>query len=261
MDAFNAIDWQQPWYKPWADVGQEVTKVVVCANGVGQRASLPVYAALNHVAQARQIACPRFMPQASLTQGQAYESHVSAHWECPTRDNLHDFFNGLCWLKFPQTKARLNQLQTEQIQRDGVQARRGPVRDAITLMDESAALLSAPEPLWQALIAKDWQSLFIALRPLWADATLLLLGHASLERLVSPRKPMVSHVYRAKLAINFGEMSMPELDHAVALDLDANHLRGKPFAPLPLMGVPGWCAANAAPSFYDDTHVFRVPTS
>ena len=218
---------------------------------------VPVHAALNQVAKSRQISCPNFVQQSALAPGLAYESHVAAHWECPTRDGLHDFFNGLCWLKFPQTKARLNVLQSEQIQRDGITARRGPVRDAITLLDESAALLSAPEPLWQALCAKDWQSLFITLRPLWADASLLLFGHASLERLVSPRKPMVSHVYRAKSAINFNAMTGQKLDRTLADDLDAAHLMKKPFAPLPLMGVPGWCADNEAPAFYEDRSVFR----
>ena len=42
--------------------------------------------------------------------------------------------------------------------------------------------------------------------------------------------------------------------------LDAAHLASKPFAPLPLMGVPGWCADNANPAFYADAAVFR-PTN
>lgn len=257
MDLLSQIDWQQPWYTPWADVGRNVAN----AMSGGLSDGVPVFAALNRVAQVRQVACPQFVPQSVLEAGRAYESHVAAHWQCPTRDNLHDYFNGLCWLQFPQTKARLNQLQSAQIQRDGVQSRRGPVRDAITLLDESAALLSAPEPLWQALIAKDWHQLFITLRPLWADVRLILFGHASLERLISPRKPMVSHVYRAQHAINFESMSIADLDHALAKDLSSTHLASKPFAPLPLMGVPGWCAANSDAAFYTDAQVFRQPSS
>lgn len=249
MNYFSAIDWGRAWYRPWADVGQEVAHTVTCNH--------PLHLALNQVAQARQVDCPQFVPQSALVKGQAYESHVATKWECPTRDGLHDYFNGLCWLKFPRTKKRLNQLQSAQIQRDGIQARRGPVRDAITLLDESAALLSAPEPLWQALYAKDWHRLFITLRPSWRETKLLLFGHASLERLISPRKPMVSHVYRPKFAINFAAMSMQELDQALANDLDAAHLASKPFAPLPLMGVPGWCSENKDPLFYEDRSVFR----
>jgi hypothetical protein len=40
-------------------------------------------------------------------------------------------------------------------------------------------------------------------------------------------------------------------------DLQNDKLARKPFEPLPVLGVPGWCADNAQPQFYDDTQVFR----
>lgn len=100
----------------------------------------------------------------------AYEQYIFEQGGVPTRDGLHDFFNGLIWQHFPLAKQRLNQLQAAQIAADGVQAVRGPVRDAITVFDENAALLHAPDALWDALVARDWQRLFIELRPLWAQA-------------------------------------------------------------------------------------------
>jgi len=57
--------------------------------------------------------------------------------------------------------------------------------------------LQAPDALWEALVAKDWWRLFGTLRPLWQQAQLLLFGHALLEKLVSPRKPITAHVYRS----------------------------------------------------------------
>lgn len=112
----------------------------------------------------------------------------------PTRDGLHDFFNGLCWMHFPQTKRRLNQLQAAQIALTGIQPVRGPARDALTVFDENAAFLQAPDALWEALVAKDWYALFVTLRPLWGQAHLVLFGHALLEKLVSPRKAITAHV-------------------------------------------------------------------
>ena len=53
----------------------------------------------------------RFVPQSFLPAGQAYEQFIFETGTVPTRDNLHDFFNGLCWLRFPKTKQKLNQLQ------------------------------------------------------------------------------------------------------------------------------------------------------
>ncbi|MHB1249486.1 MAG: DUF3025 domain-containing protein, partial [Polaromonas sp.] len=131
---------------------------------------------------------------------------------------------------------------------------RGPVRDALTVFDENAAFLSAPQPLWDALIARDWRRLFIELRPLWRQARLVLFGHALLEKLTYPRKPITAHIYRAQAAIN----SIAELDAWVAAELNANKLAAKPFAPMPVLGVPGWWPENENFSFYDDALVFRT---
>ena len=235
------VDWSAPWLAPYRTVGQAV-------------------AAQSHrgIAEALNAAAPapvQFVPQANLPPGMAYEQFIFERRQCPTRDNLHDFFNGLCWHHFPQTKTRLNQLQAAEIEAAGVQPLRGPVRDALTVLDENAAFLIAPPALWDALQARDWQRLFVTLRPLWAQAELLLFGHALLEKLVSPRKPITAHIYRAQAAID----SVADMDAAVAHQLDAGHLGRKPFLPLPVLGVPGWWPANTEPGFYADTQVFRPP--
>lgn len=195
----------------------------------------------------------RFVRQSALPDGQAYEQFIFDTQTVPTRDNLHDFFNGLCWLTFPLTKIKLNQLQAEQLALTGVQQTRGAVRDALTLFDENAAFLMAPQPLWDALIAKDWQRLFVELRPMWRHAQLVLFGHALLEKLVYPRKPITAHVYIAQPTIK----SIANLDAWVAGDLTANKMAKKPFAPLPVLGVPGWWPGNEKLSFYEDIRVFR----
>ena len=171
----------------------------------------------------------------------------------PTRENLHDFFNGLVWLHLPQAKRRMNQLQAQAIAAQGVGAVRGPLRDALTLFDENGALLDAPAPLWQALRARDWQRLFVDLRPLWVHARLLLVGHALMEKLVFPRKGITAHVYQAPAAIE----TIAQTDAWLAAELQPGRWAQKPFVPLPLMGVPGWCHGNDAVSFYDDLSVFR----
>lgn len=236
----QAINWQRPWLQGWQETGERVARRAA--------AGMPLAQALNAEAGAP----VRFVPQDELPAELAYEDYIFRSRQCPTRDNLHDFFNGLCWLRFPQTKQRLNQLQAAQIEAQGLPTR-GPVRDALTLFDENAALLSAPQPLWDALLAKDWPTLFIKLRPLWAQARLYLFGHALLEKLVEPRKPITAHVYRAPAAIN----SVADLDAWVAQDLSAEKLASKPFAPLPVLGVPGWWPDNENFSFYDDSFVFR----
>ncbi|WP_249931316.1 DUF3025 domain-containing protein [Ramlibacter sp. 2FC] len=235
------IDWSVPWLAPWRALGEPVAREVL--------AGWPQHEALN-----RAVRAPlRFVPQSALPAGVAYERHIFEQGQVPTREGLHDFYNGLCWMLFPQAKRRLNQLQAAEIVAAGVGAVRGPVRDAITVFDENAALLQAPEALWQALAARDWGRLFGELRPLWGQARLLLFGHALLEKLVAPYKSVTAHVWRVEAAVD----AMAELDTWLAADLTPAKLAAKPFAPLPVLGVPGWWPANEAPGFYEDDQVFR----
>ena len=84
-----------------------------------------------------------------MPRGTAYEQFIFEAGQVPTRENLHDFFNALCWMRFPRTKKRLNELQAAEIAAAGIQAVRGPVRDACTVFDENAALLHAPEDVYK----------------------------------------------------------------------------------------------------------------
>ena len=165
-----------------------------------------------------------------------------------------DFFNGCCWHRFPQTKLRLNQLQGEEIQRIGVHATRGPVRDALTLFDENVALLQAPDVLWQALQDRDWHQVFVTLRPQWQEVRWVVFGHALLEKLVQPYKSITAHVYRVAPEVAAGDHA---LDAWLAATLTPQHLATKPYQPLPVMGIPGWCIANEDPLYYADREVFR----
>lgn len=243
--ALQQIDWAAPWLAPWRELGETVAERV--AVGMSQPDALTR-------ALPAQV---RFAAHEALPAGVAYEQHIFDTGEVPTRAGLHDFFNGLAWLRFPLTKRRLNQLHVAQIAQTGIQPVRGPARDGLTLFDENAAFLQAPDALWDALLAKDWQRLFSDLRPLWSQAQLLLFGHALLEKLVLPRKPITAHVYRVRAGD--GPLSIGDVDAWIAADLSPDKLARKPFAHLPVLGVPGWWAANEDPSFYADASVFRLP--
>lgn len=191
----------------------------------------------------------RFVPQAELPEGEAYEAFIHRSARVPTRENLHDLLNGLMWLHWPALKTGLNAAHIEAlVASGGVQAQRGVLRDALTLVDENAALLQAPPELCQALAERDWQALFIRLRPLWAQARLQLIGHALLEKLMQPRKPICAHVLIMPLGCGAGLIDAP---------LDPAWLASKPFHPLPVLGVPAWWPSNEDENFYSDTGVFR----
>lgn len=240
------IEWSAPWLAPYAPIGERIAAQVAAGRGNAD--------ALND-ALLPQATPVRFVPQGDLPPGMAYESYIFNSSSCPTREGLHDFFNGLAWLLFPQTKRRLNQLHVAQIAQTGIQPVRGPARDGLTVVDENAAFLQCPDALWEALADKDWNQLFGPLRPLWAQSHLVLFGHALLEKLVYPRKPITAHVYRAQAATH----SIADLDQWMAADLSAERLASKPFAHLPVLGVPGWWPGNEDPAYYTDATVFRPP--
>lgn len=235
------VDWARPWLAHCRAIGtaveQHVQHHTVAAALQAATTSPPV----------------RFVSHDALTEGEAYEAHIFRTGEVPTRDNLHDFFNGLAWLHVPRAKRRLNELQAAEIEQRGIGASRGPLRDALTLFDENGAVLDAPPPLWDALRARDWHRLFVTERPRWAEARLLLFGHALLEKLTAPRKGLTAHVLFAPGACQ----SIYPRDECIAEALSAAHLATKPFVPLPVLGVPGWWPENANPCFYDDPDVFR----
>lgn len=242
------IDWAVPWLAPYRGMGEPITRQI-------ESGMAPV-AALNE-ARARhqrhgEPQLPRFVEQSALSAVEPYEAFIARTGCVPTRDNAHDLFNGLAWLVHPVLKARLNVLQARQIERDGIGAGRGPVRDALTLFDENAAWLQAPPVLIDALQRRDWATLFITQRASWRDARLVAFGHALLEKLMQPRKAITAHVWVVPAEV---------VDPAgwLAAQLSATTLAARPWLPLPVLGVPGWWNLNEHPGFYDDAAVFRLP--
>jgi hypothetical protein len=253
-DALQRLDWSARWLAPYRRLGLALSAELARGASVAEALN----AALPTCGIALDASPLRFVPQAALPEGEAYETFIYRSACVPTRDNLHDLLGGLVWLQWPQLKRRLNTLHSEAVrQAGGVQAQRGPLRDALTLLDENGALLQAPPALCQALLERDWQRLFVELRPLWAQARLHLIGHALLEKLMQPRKGMCAHVLLLPDAV--GERRA-DVDADAALLIQPEWLAGKPFLPLPVLGLPGWWAANEAADFYSDAQVFRGAT-
>jgi Protein of unknown function (DUF3025) len=245
----TAIDWTAPWLKPWRELGAAVE---ADASRVGLPEALNTRAAVLPQLRAGLL---HFVDPCALPRGEAYEAFIDRTANVPTRSNHHDFFNGLAWLRHPTLKRRLNELQADEIERQGPGAGRGSLRDALTLFDENAAILQAPSVLTDALRARNWEALFITHRAAWAEARFELFGHALLEKLLQPRKAMTAHVWCLDASETFDARAIDTLADAVRTGRGAV----KPFLPLPVLGVPGWWPENEDPSFYADAGVFRRP--
>lgn len=220
----------------------------------------------------------RFVSQNALPEGVGYEQFIGSTGKIPTRDNLHDLFNGIIWLTFPKTKALLNyyhMLEIATCHEDGRGARRGRVRDTITVFDENGAILVTADPsIGEALIDFNWQASLVMPRDKWdnpkklnthSQAAVYIFGHALLEQLIQPRKPLCAHNVVINVAADFFALSSSEriayLDDQLAIDMDKllsqHDITPRQLAPLPILGVPHFWSENADPSFYDDAYVFR----
>ncbi|MFJ1254782.1 DUF3025 domain-containing protein [Cupriavidus sp. CuC1] len=265
--AVAQIDWAQPWFRPFATIGTALDSALKV--GADLRAVLSTMATQRALRNARGVPL-RFVAQAELPAGTAYEAHIYATGAVPTRDNLHDFFNALIWLHFPRSKRVLNRLQAHTIAAAGVHGRRGSLRDAATLFDENAILfLSADSGLESVLRGFGWEHLFVARRDVWdgsehagsrdgtARCSVVPFGHALLEKLVRPYKALTAHAWPLAVPPAAGAALPGSLDDSVCASLDAAELHSGRFAPLPVLGIPGWCEANRDPAYYADATVFR----
>lgn len=254
------VDWGAPWLASVREAGMlAAAQPDWCAalNRQAQQAKL-----INHNRLPIQ-----FAPQHQLPAGVAYEAYIHVTGLVPTRDNLHDFFNALVWLTFPMIKARLNALQSEHIQRLGVGKSRGQARDGATLFDENAALLAvtdnlAGRDLVRALRSHQWTQLFVQQRQQFSSlAEVVLFGHALMEKLVRPYKAITAHTLVCWVEEGFHDLpwaeKMATLDRQVVRHLATQELFPGAFAPLPVLGVPGWWPEQN-PEFYADTKVFRA---
>ncbi len=172
-------------------------------------------------------------------------------------DGHHDLLNALVWLRFPKTKACLNRLQAREIapligQESGLRSAR---RDQITLFDENGAiLLTQDESLVAALIARDWQGLFVQKRSdLIRQASLHVVGHGLLQKCLSPFKSMTARVWVLDLP---ADADLASVDECLAASLCAAWPTWTKRL-LPIAGWPTWSDEVQDEAFYSDQTVFR----
>ena len=299
-DSFAAIDWQAPWLCHLNQLGY-TSKIIIQLSGLNNEPAQTdkiehtpdiiakvLNTALQQQAKDLQQSLPqtkpalnnqaktlRFVSQDALPEGEAYESFIGATGNIPTRDNLHDLFNGSIWLTFPKTKALLNYYHMLEITEQGIGASRGRVRDTITIFDENGAILvTADIGIGEALVGFDWQGSLIEPRGQWdkpkqldenSQAAVYIFGHALLEKLIQPRKALCAHSVVINVMPVFFTLKLSErmayLDNKLAEYMDSllskEDVTPRKLSPLPILGVPHFWAENANPSFYEDSQVFR----
>ena len=238
---------------------------------LSQSPDWPNAAGLNRLSNqfsATQQALPRFVCQSQLQpDGEYYEQIIFNHGHIPTRpDNWHDLFNGLIWLQFPRVKKLLNQQHVQDIDQYGVSPRTLR-RNNLTHFDECGVVLAVEEGhefLLDALAQHQWHRVFVEHRAAWGQTIHpCVFGHANLEMLLQPFIGLTGKWLGVSVAPGFAALPLKQqrsvLDQKVAQLIERDDVLARHHAllPVPLLGIPGYCAANHSSDFYQNKDYFR----
>ena len=233
----------------------------------------PACADLNRLASVRAIATGGGQPLTFVEQAarpaafeDKYEPRIFLRGEMQYRAcNWHDLLNALVWLTFPAAKSALNARHFHELERRQASgaSNRGPAQDALTLFDEGGVIVAAADAeLAALLIGFEWKELFWRRREaVLQSMRFYLFGHALYEKALAPfagvtGRGVVLDVESRFLALPLAEQ-LGTLDARLASRIGHEFAATRELAPVPLLGVPGWCDDNRDERYYDDTSYFR----
>jgi Protein of unknown function (DUF3025) len=230
----------------------------------------PTLAQLNRMCDEREVLSGggvpvEFVPQEAKTD-EPYETRVYARGKVLTRShNWHDLFNALVWITFPRTKAAINRHHyREMLARQG-EGLRGTPRDVLTLFDEAGVIVASSEDELGALLRDfQWKELFWQRRgELIQSMRFYVFGHSIYEKALQPYKGITAK--SVIFDVPARELERPLPQQLATLDARLAKYFGEPkalaateaYAPLPVLGIPGWTADNEDETYYDDVQHFR----
>jgi hypothetical protein len=232
-----------------------------------------------------QVAMQFVADEVQAQDGRYYEVFIHQTGQIPTRpQNWHDLFGALIWCLFPNTKTLLNQLHMQEIKLHG-QQQRSKLRNKLTLLDECGVILAyspAATELIEQLQQHQWQAAFVSQRHCWSTPSAhscangsasdclaraqlmpLMFGHANYEMATQPFIGLTGKLVALPVTDDFWQLSLGQryaaIDKALSLQIANSDylLQAAQLTPLPLLGVPGWYAANTEADFYLDQQYFR----
>ena len=230
----------------------------------------PTLAQLNRACDEREVVSGggvpiEFVPQEAKTE-EPYETRVYARGKVLTRSrNWHDLFNALVWITFPRSKAAINRHHyRETLARQG-EGLRGTPRDVLTLFDEGGVIVVSSEPELGALLREfKWKELFWQRRSEVVESMrFYVFGHSIYEKALQPYKGITAKT--VIFDVTARDLERPLTQQLATLDARLAKYFGDPkalvateaYAPLPVLGIPGWTADNENERYYDDTQHFR----
>ncbi len=230
----------------------------------------PTLAQLNRMCDEREVVSGggvpvEFVPQEGKSE-EPYETRVYTRGKVLTRsNNWHDLFNALVWITFPRSKAALNRHHYKEMLVHQGAGKRGTPRDVLTLFDEGGVIVTCGEPALGTLLREfKWKALFWQRREeVVATMRFYVFGHSIYEKALQPYKGITAKTVIFDVPARELERPLPQ--QLATLDARLAKYFSEPqalaateaYAPLPVLGIPGWDADNADERYYDDTQQFR----
>jgi hypothetical protein len=230
----------------------------------------PTLAQLNRMCDEREVVSGggvplEFVPQEGKTD-EPYETRVYSRGKVLTRsNNWHDLFNALVWITFPRSKAALNRHHYKEMLAHQSEGKRGTPRDVLTLFDEGGVIVQTSQPeLGQLLRDFKWKELFWERRGAVIESMrCYVFGHSIYEKALQPYKGLTAKTVIFDVPQREIERPLPQ--QLATLDARLAKYFAEPqalaateaYAPLPVLGIPGWTADNEDEGYYDDTQQFR----
>ena len=202
----------------------------------------------------------RIVDEDASTQNYEMRVHRGAEMVC-RKQSWHDLFNVLVWCAFPRAKAALNECHVHTMVHEPA-GTRGRLRDALTQFDEDGVLVLSAEPdLLESLLAFRWKDVF------WHNRNratrglqFIVFGHALYEKLLRPFRGLTGKALLMRVDPDVLQVPLQQ-----QLEICDRYIAGQcrqlndpqRLHPLPVLGIPGWYAANTRADFYDDAGYFR----
>ena len=194
-----------------------------------------------------------------------YDAIVFKEKKIPIRkDVLHDYFNALTWLAFPNSKKKLNKKNFTLLEHNYLSGNKNRPRniDLTTLLDESGIIILTNNSFLASLIRqKKWKTVFWDNRDTVKKSfRFFLFGHSLFEKIMNE---YIGTTARALIIFNeslpFEKITVSNVDQILSdyIDQEFFFKNLEKTVAIPLFAIPGWSNHNEKKEFYQENEYLR----
>jgi hypothetical protein len=194
-----------------------------------------------------------------------YDALVFNEKKIPIRKNIvHDYFNAITWLAFPNAKKKLNKKNFIFLENNYLNGNKNRPRniDLTTLLDESGIIVVTKNSYLASLMEKKkWKTVFWDNRDIVKKSfRFFLFGHSLFEKLMNK---YIGTAARALIisdeSLLLDKITINNVDQMLSdyIDRDSFFKNLEKSISIPLFAIPGWSNLNEKEEFYQGNEYLR----